>query len=150
MPRHVEIDLTDGLTAADRRTLDEAFERRGGEFMLRRGVSDRAVLRALPLVKRLRRMQRLPLPEPPQAADWRVWQHRQDGDGRRRSYDALAADDSPVLRDLRRSKRSTPESRHQLALRAVRRVERFRRDCDARGCPWWFRTVARIERAVTD
>ena len=141
-------DPMQGMTDAERRTLAEAFDCRNGlDFNLRNGISTRGVVRALPIVKRLRRMRRLPLPEPPQPADWRVWQHRQGANGRRRSYDALAGDDSPVLRELRRTRRSTPESRHQLALRAVRRVERFRRACDERGCSWWFRA---IERTVTD
>lgn len=103
MPRYVEINRTQGLTAAERRALDEAFERRAGEFILRHHVSRRAVARALPIVERVRQKARLPLPEPPQPADWCIWRHKVSG----LSYDALAADESPAIADLRRTRRST-------------------------------------------
>lgn len=142
--KYVElVDPYETLAPAEQRALDAAFERRGDEFILRHGVSRRAVARALPIIEKYRRMIRLKLPTPPQPTDWRVWRHKRSG----LSYDALGADNSPVLTELRRTRRSTPESRHQLALRAVRRVDRFRRVCDERGCPWWFRA---IERTVTD
>ena len=119
MPRQVEIDLTDVLTVAERRTLDEAFDvRDDATFILRHGVSDRAVARALPLVKRLLQRARLPLPEPPQPADWRVWQSNREG----WKYEALAAPDSPVRQDLRGS---TSASRKVLAINAVKRIARL-------------------------
>jgi hypothetical protein len=115
--------------------LTAAFRRQGAGFVLREeAVSDRALVAAARVIRKLRRNAGLAVPEPPGPPDWRVWQLRQAG----WKYEALAAHDSPVKRDLRGK---SPESRKVLAIRAVRRIEEFRRAAP----PWWFRVLERFQ-----
>lgn len=139
---YVEIvDPLDRLTPAERRILERALAegwvyRPFADWTFPRGTSGRTIAAASRVLKKLDAMARVPLPGPPQPADWHVWQHRQAG----WKYDALAADDSPVRGDL---PGSTFTSRKVLAINAVKRVEKFRREAPA----WWFQA---IERTVTD
>jgi hypothetical protein len=129
--RSIEIENPrDRLSLTERNALDKAFVHRhtpdgGDEFILRPNASARVVKVAVAAIKKLQPT--LPLPVPPSTPHWRVWQLRQAG----WKYEALAAPDSPARRFLRGS---SPESRKQLALRAVRNVEAFRRRAPA----WWF------------
>jgi hypothetical protein len=139
--RYVEIvDPFDELTIEERACVARAFERRPGanrgrdEFVLRRGVSRRAVAAAAAIIEKHRLMGSLPgLPEPPAPGEWRVWHYRQAGC----KIDALAAPDAPVRADLHGS---THESRRQLVMRAEKAVEQFRRAAPA----WWFRVCAEL------
>jgi hypothetical protein len=145
--RFIELDADPlaGLTPAERRILERAMAegwvyRPSAGWTFPRGTSGRAMVAAARVLKKLDATAGLPLPVPPQPADWHVWQYHREG----WKYDALAAPDSPARQDLRGS---TSASRKVLAINAAKRIKRFLRECEARGCCWWFRAV---ERAVTD
>ena len=139
MPRYIEIeDPLDTLNARDRERLLRAFERSPDDFsrwFIRPGTSTRAVNAALPILRRMQAATRgLPesvIPKPPSLSDLRVWAaYQQKGC----TFDALAWNDSPVKRHLGGRNMAT---RRLQAIRAVRRVERFKRVAP----PWWFRVV---------
>ena len=109
--------------------------------ILRPGLEEaqRTLLRGYRALEKLRAVPRLKVPEPPAPADWRVWHHY-----RRLAhckYDALAAPDSPVRSALRGKSR---ESRRQLAMRAVKRVDTFRLRCRRARRTWWFKIFDRL------
>lgn len=144
----IEIDDSfDRLSPDEQRALDRALERWQGadgrdRFEPKPGLSKRALIVGYAVLGKLWKLRRLNLPEPPTPARWHVW-HLRQADWK---FEALAAKGSPVPDDLRGS---TPESRRQLAMRAVENVEKFRRDAP----PWWFDICARLmmdDPTVTD
>ena len=121
----------DRLTDDEQRSVLKAFRPRvdGDDdvcWELLPGTSGRAAAEAAGVLLKLGEMS--DLPKPPAVADFRVLRCRQRGD----KFEVLAAEaGSPVQGCL---DGSTPESRKVQAIRAVERVEQFRREAPA----WWF------------
>jgi hypothetical protein len=133
----------DRLTVTERRLLSLAFHRRTFgkgryKYLFKTDASNRQVLAALRIVRKLEVMERpLPsLPTPPVIGEWRVWHQRKQGV----KYESLIMARSlrPYLSGAR------TQTRRQQAMRMVRHVEQFRRTAP----PWWFTFWS--TRLVTD
>jgi hypothetical protein len=133
VPKYLEINLIERLSSSERRSLTAAFKADDGVSLFPRvGATARQLRAAVPIIRKV--TPKPFLPEPPAVRNWQVWHQKEE---EHLTYEALVAPGSPA-EHLFGGK--NPDSKIRSAIRAVDRVETFKKIAPL----WWFRTVKRM------